>query len=274
MRIAYILISLVVITFSTGCQYGKTMKKGTNEDKLELARKLYDKGDFLRSQVLLDQLIGKFQRGGQAEEVYFMYAYTYYGTNDYVMAAYHFNNFVERYPMSKKYTEEAAFMVAKCAYQRSMPSELDQSNTKKAIEAVQLFINKYPQSVLVAEGNNLIDELRARLHEKVFNQALMYYKMESYNSSYTMFKNAVIDYPDLPEKERAEFYIAKSAFLYAQSSVKTAQEERYLNAIDHLDEYLATYPEGEHVREANQLKKKSNAALADLKNKNTTTNLQ
>ena len=150
---------------------------------------------------------------------------------DFLMASYNFKNFAENYPRSE-HAVEAAFMSAKCEYHQSLPYYLDQTKTKKAIDKIQLFINRYPTSSYVEEGNKLIDELRGKLHKKAYNAAMLYYKMENYKSSFVAFKNAIADYPDIPQKDEMEFLIVKSAYLYAGQSFLSSQKERYETAIE------------------------------------------
>ncbi|MFT5724113.1 MAG: outer membrane protein assembly factor BamD [Bacteroidia bacterium] len=259
-----ILFTLLCFSLSTGCEYQKVLKKGTLEQKLDVSRKYYNKGDYARAQIMLEQLVGKFGRGSNAEEVYFLYAYCHFGMNDYHMAAYHFQNFAERYPQSK-YHEQAAFMIARCEFEKTLVAELDQTNTKKAIEAIQLFINRYPKSESVETGNKLIDDLRSRLHEKAFNTAILYYNMESYLSAYTSFKNAVIDFPDIPEKEKVDFYIVKSAYRYAKQSVTTLQADRYETALEEAQEYLTNYTENKYVKEVTQMRESSETLINSLR---------
>ncbi len=264
MRTPIIFILLIGLSFTTGCEYQKVLKKGTLTEKLDVARKYYNKGDYPRAQILLEQLIGKFGRGSNAEEVYFLYSYCHFGMNDYALASYHFQNFVERYPLST-YHEQAAFMVARCEFESSLVSELDQTNTKKAMEAIQLFINRYPKSSSIQTGNEMIDQLRARLHDKAFRTAMLYYNMESYLSAYTSFKTAIIEYPDIPNKEEVEFYVVKSAFLYAKQSVSKYQEERFSQALEDADEYTASYTKNKFTNEIGQIKKECNDRIQKLK---------
>ncbi len=264
MSFRLILITLLCLGLTTGCEYQKVLKKGTLDQKLETSRKYYNKGDYARAQIMLEQLIGKFPRGTDAEEVYFLFSFTHFGMNDYSLAGYHFQNFAERYPQSK-YHEQAAFMIARCEFEQTLVAELDQTNTKKAIEAIQLFINRYPQSASVATGNELIDQLRSRLHEKAYSTAMLYFNMESYLSAYTSFKNAIIDFPDIPEKDKVDFYIVRSAFLYAKQSVKTEQSSRYETALEEADEFLTNYTNNKYVKDVKQMKADSAELIALLK---------
>jgi len=248
MSFRLILITLLCLGLTTGCEYQKVLKKGTLDQKLETSRKYYNKGDYARAQIMLEQLIGKFPRGTDAEEVYFLFSFTHFGMNDYSLAGYHFQNFAERYE-----------------FEQTLVAELDQTNTKKAIEAIQLFINRYPQSASVATGNELIDQLRSRLHEKAYSTAMLYFNMESYLSAYTSFKNAIIDFPDIPEKDKVDFYIVRSAFLYAKQSVKTEQSSRYETALEEADEFLTNYTNNKYVKDVKQMKADSAELIALLK---------
>ncbi len=222
---------LIAAVLGSGCSYQKLLKNGTPDERLTAAKKYYNKGDYNRALPLLDGLLGTMRKKGEAEEIYYYFSYTHYGMGDFTMAAYNFKNFTENYPRSE-YTEEAAFMAAKCSYHKSLPYYLDPTNTKKAIESIQLFINKYPGSSYVADGNQLIDELRSKLHQKAYSNAKLYYKMGNYKSSYVAFKNAIADYPDLPQMEELEFLVVKSSYLYAKQSFQSIQSERYQVTVD------------------------------------------
>ena len=257
-----IIFSLFLVTLS-GCEYQKVLKKGSLDEKYEAAKKYYKKADYARASIMLEQIVGKFGRTDKGQEVYFLYSYCHYGMNDYALASYHFENYVDRY-QTGKYTEEAAFMIAKCAYAKTLSSELDQTATKKAIESIQIFINRYPGSSYVEKGNELIDQLRSRLHDKAFSTAMLYYNMENYLSAYTSLKNAIIDYPDLPNKEHVEYLIVRSAYLYAKQSVLKAQLNRYEKAVDEADEFLVSHTNSEYQKEVEEIKKKCQTKINGL----------
>ncbi len=72
-----------------------------------------------------------------------MNAQSYYGMKHYYMAGSYFKSFVEQYPFGK-YAEEANFLAAMCDYKISPRAELDQENTRNAIEGFNVFITRYP----------------------------------------------------------------------------------------------------------------------------------
>ncbi|MFT4521909.1 MAG: outer membrane protein assembly factor BamD [Bacteroidia bacterium] len=241
-RFAFHIFLLACATVLSSCAFNKVLKKGTADEKLVAAKKYYAKKDYNRSMPLLDDLIGKHYRGADAEEVYYLYSKTFYGMQDYIMAGYHFKNFTETYPYSK-YVEESAFLSAKCEYHKALPYYLDQGNTRKAIDRIQLFINKFPKSTYVEEGNKLIDDLRLSLHNKAYHMAMLYYNMESYKAAYVSCKNAIIDYPDIPQYTELEYIMVDAAYKYAAQSVVGVQAERFQLAIEEGKDFLKNHTE-------------------------------
>lgn len=247
-----------------GCSYNKVLKDGTPDQKLAAAKKYYNKGDYNRALPLLDALIGVRWSNAQAEENYYYFAYSHYNLGDYVMANYNFNNFVKNYPRSPL-ADECAFMAVKCVYHQTLPYHLDQTTTKLAIDQIQLFIIKHPGSKFINDGNVLIDELRTKLHNKAFDNAMLYYKMANYKSSLVSFKNAVADYPDIPQKEEIEFLAVKSAYLYAKQSFQSSQIERFGIAIEEGNLFLESDNTNESYRkEVKEMIEDSNKEIARI----------
>ena len=59
------------------------------------------------------------------------------------MAGSYFKSFIDQFPFGK-HAEEANFMAAMCDYKIAPRAELDQENTRNAIEGFNIFINRYP----------------------------------------------------------------------------------------------------------------------------------
>lgn len=253
--VKWVIFFAVGIAFS-GCEYQKVLKKGTVEQKYKTAKKYYNKEDYAKALPLLEELVGVYKKPDQAAEIYFYYAYCHYGMGDYLMAGYHFTNLTRQYGRSK-YREEGAYMAARCEFHKSLPYYLDQTNTKKAIERLQLFINNNPGSKFIAECNDLMDILRVKLHKKAFETASMYYHMGQYAAANTAFKNAIIDYPDIDDKEKIAYMIAKTSFIYADKSIKKKQSERFESALVDIDDFLSKYPDSKYAKEVQKMKTKS-----------------
>ena len=123
------------------------------------------------------------------------------------MAAFHFKDYVRRYPRSER-TELAHLMAVKAIYNLSPYYALDQMETNYAIEELNLFISLYPQSKYMDECNGMLDDLRNKLAKKDFEIIKLYFNTEHYrhtDSDNQFLKTLFI----LSVCRRSRFYIVK-----------------------------------------------------------------
>ncbi len=247
------IISVFVVFIITSCsEFQKVLKSSDYNLKYEKAQEYYNNEDYYRAQSLLEELVPIFRGTSKAEKVYYMYAYCLYNQGEHILAGYHFKNFARTYPTSK-HVEECEYMSAYCQYLNSPEPSLDQTYTKKAINALQLFINKYPNSDKVEKCNNLIDELHKKLETKAFNSAMLYYKIGDYKAAITTFKNVLIKFPDTHYREEILFYILKSSYLYAQNSITKKQTKRYKSTITEYYALIDEFPKTTYIKQAEKI---------------------
>ncbi len=265
-RILLLSVSLFLAFSITGCKskFEKLRLSNDTGKKYQEAIKLYNNKDYNKALTLFDALVQKYRGMAEAEDLYYYYAYTNYHLKDYTTARYHFKVFADTYPSSPK-AEECRYMSAYCFYLESPNYSLDQENTLKAIEALQLFINLYPKSDRVAEASRLIADLRGKLETKSYANAKLYLDIGDYQSAVIAFRNSLRDYPDTKYAEEMEYLIIQAQYLYAKNSFVNRQESRYEEVIQLTDEFVEKYPQSQYVKPAQQYKKDSLAAIEDVK---------
>ena len=235
--------SFCLILLLTSCSEYTRIQKGQDVDaKLDLAIKLYNKSEYYKALPLFEELITVFRGTKKAEKTYYYYSYTNYRLGDFETAAYNFENFANTFPSSES-AEECAFMHAYCYYESSPDFSLDQTSTIKAINELQLFTDRYPRSSNVEKCNNLIDQLRGKLELKAYNNAQMYYNMESYKAGITSFKILLHDFPSTNFKEDVLFKIVKASFLLAENSIEEKKSERYNETLLAHAEFISVFPD-------------------------------
>ena len=141
------------------------------------------------------------------------------------MAGYQFESFVSGYPRSEK-VQEAAFLGA-YSYSKLAPVySLDQTDTVKALDKLQAFIDNYPNSEYIAQANEAVKVLSGKLEKKAYENAKGYNTISDYKSALIAFDNFIADFPGTPFKEDALFYKYDSAYQLAINSVPSKMEER------------------------------------------------
>lgn len=269
-----LLISFAVIALAVaGCksQFEKIRASNDVGKKYQEALRLYNKKNYSKALILLEDLSQKYRGRTEAEELNYYYALTLYKLRDYTTARYQFKNFADTYPTSK-YAEECRYMSAYCYYLESPRYSLDQENTYKAIDALQLFINFYPQSERAAEATKYIGILRTKLEDKAYANAKMYYELggvganaTNYRAAVIALKNAQVDFPDIKYAEEMDLLIIKSQKAYAENSIEERQEDRFNEAISYADEFAEAHPQSKFTEEAKQLKQESEEAIVRAK---------
>lgn len=257
-------ICILLALGSCKSKFEKLKASNDNAKKYQEAMKYYNKKEYSKALDLFDDLSQRYRGRDGAEDLFYYYAYTNYKMKDYTSARYHFKNFADTYPSNSR-AEECRFMAAYCYYLDSPIYSLDQENTTKAIEALQLFINLYPKSERVAEAGKLIQNLRDKLEEKAYANAKLYLTISDYQSAVIAFGNALRDYPDTKYAEEMEYLTVKAQYKYAQNSMEFHQEERYGQAVGFADQFLEKYPQSKYARDAKSLKKDSEYGIERAK---------
>lgn len=262
-----VFVGLLAILVFSACksEFEKIRTSGDPALVLQKANAYYEEEEYQKAQTLYELVMASYRGKAEAEDIYFNYAYTYYYLRQYLLAAYYFKNFATTYGGSSK-RQDAEFMAAYSNYQMSPSFRLDQTYTLKAIEEFQAFINAYPNNPRVEECNNLIDEMRAKLERKAYEEGALYFDIRQYQSAVQSFENLLKDFPETDRADQVRYMIIKSSFLMAENSFVDKQKERYQETASLAEEFLERYEESEHQKEVSTILKNSQRKLNQLDN--------
>lgn len=269
--IAYWLV--LVLLVSSCSKFRKIQKSDDWEVKYRAALEYYNNEDYYKASVLFEEILPILRGRPEAEDVQYYFAYSYYYQKQYILSAHYFKTFINIYSRSER-AEEAMYMHAYSLYLDSPSHELDQTNTHEAINAMQTFLNRYPQSEFNDEANRIIDELQKKLEVKAFENAKHYYKLEKYNGGDALkaaliaFDNFQKDYPDSELNEEISYLSVECAYKLARKSVRSKMEERLLNTIDHYQYFIDNYPRSKFVKDAEDIYIDTLDELEKLRNNN------
>lgn len=259
-----ILLVIILVAGSCKSKFEKLKASNDNAKKYQAALALYNKKKYSKALELFETLVQRYRGQAQAEDLYYYYAYANYNLKDYTSARYHFKTFSDTYPQSLR-AEECRFMEAYCYYLDSPIYSLDQENTTKAIETLQLFINLYPKSERVAEAGKLIQNLRDKLEKKSYENSKLYLTIGDYNAAVMAFGNTLRDYPDTKYAEEIDFLTIKAQYLYADHSRPYVQVDRFSQVISYEQQFAEKYPTSKYLHDAQAYKKDSEAGIVTAK---------
>lgn len=258
-----VFFALTIVLLTSCDNVNKLLKSNDSEAKYQAAVKYYDAAQYTQAIQLFENLFVQYHGKEHAEDIAWRYSMALYKTKDYLTAGYQFRNFFKRYPYSQ-YAEEALFLSAMCKYNESPEYNLDQQQTKEAIQAFESYLDRFPQSTHVPEINQYLDELRGKLMRKDYEIAYGYYETEQYHAAYVSMARFIGEYPDSPYRERAMFYMLASGYEYGIGSTEEKKKERLERVISDFDRFATLFKDSKYIREAQQIYTKTRAALAKM----------
>lgn len=247
----YISVLLIAVAAFSSCnnELRRIEKSNNFEKKLAYADKMYQKKKYNTALTLYSDLMQVYKGTDKFEGLYYNMAYCSYYLKDYVQAAFNFKNYLDLFPNSPR-AVEVDYMQAYCYYKQSPKVSLDQTNTMKAIAAMQTFINNYPSAPKVAEANLVIELCRRKLEKKEFNAAELYYNLGYYKAAGIAFKGLMRNYPDSDKSDSYKMMAIRAYYQYAKNSVVDKQKERYETVLSEYLDFQDHYPNSKLKEEA------------------------
>jgi outer membrane assembly lipoprotein YfiO len=260
MRFRLHIVLIILVLLSSCGEYEKLLKSTDFDLKKSKAKEYFDKGEYVKTTELLAQILPRFRATDEAEDLNWMNAQAYFGMKDYIMAGSYFKTFIDQFPFGK-HAEEANYMAALCDYNISARPELDQENTKNAIEGFNIFLNKYPNSSKAEDCKKRIKDLQDKLVEKSYLNAKLYYDMKQYKAAVVALTNSLKENAESKYREQMMYLKLNSLFLYAEFSLEIKQKERYQATLDDYYSFMEEFPKSTYAKDVNGIYQKTNKYL-------------
>lgn len=262
MKLKCIFFSLLLTALASCGEYNKILKSTDTIVKYEAAKKYFDQGKYSRTVALLEEVIPLLRGTSHAEESLYLQAQANYELKDYIAASEYFKTYYTSFPRGAR-AEEARYYSAYALYLDSPDPRLDQSDTYKALQQLQDFLEYYPQSIKKEEVQRVLFELQEKLAYKELLSIRLYYRLGDYTlytypganylSCVITAQNAMRTYPFSKYREEYMYYIFKSKYEMAVQSVEEKKEFRYRDVVDEYYSYTNDYPEGKYLKEITKL---------------------
>lgn len=258
-----IIIPVLCSILLAGCgEYNKVLKSTDANYKFEYAKKAFEERKYVQAATLLEDVVKVFKGTDKAEESLYLLGLCHYENKDYQSASTYFQTYYTHYPKGK-YAELAHYYAGYGCYLDSPEPQLDQSDTYKAIDELQKFLDLYPKSDKASIAQNAIFELQDKLVQKEIDNAQLYYNLgnylgNNYESAVIVATNALKNYPYTKHKEQLQMIVLKAKFQEAYHSVDEKKMERFRDVVDEYYSFINDYPDGKNREEADNIFKIAN----------------
>jgi len=245
-----------VIFSSCAAEFNRVYKSTDNNYKYEYAKELFARGKYSQAENILIELVTYMKGSDNGEECLYMLAMSQFANRDYDNSSETFKKYCTSYPKGL-FAERAYFYQALSLYEGTPEPRLDQSLTISAVNAMQQFIDLYPESGLRGEAQQKLIELQDKLVMKELLSARLYYKLggyfincigggSNYEACIITSQNAMKTYPYNNHREDFSLLIMKSKFELAEQSVEHLKMERYHDAEDECYGFINEYPDSKN----------------------------
>ena len=216
------------------------------------ALKYYDNRQWLSAAGLFEELYPLSLGTPRADTILFLFAHSYYMNGDYNMAAFHFRDYVRRYPNSDR-SEDAFYYCISAIYKTSPDYYLDQTNTHYAIEQINAYLQAYPENKHIEECNEMLDDLRLKLARKDLEVMKLYYNTDHYEACQISAKNFFNEYSYSPLMPEAVYYLVLNNYEYAKRSTERKKQERLKACLDACEKMSVNYPDSKYIKETEKI---------------------
>lgn len=248
----FLAISCGVILF-TACGSGGRIAYDSPQEAFGKGRALYEEGKYDQA-VTYFQGVFSFGRTHQwAADAQLYLARAYRENDEHLLAANEYERFTKIYRADPRIAQ-VNFEWAETYFMMSPAPALDQSDTKRAIQEFQLFMERFPNDPLVEQAQEKIVELRTKLAEKQFATGRLYERRELFEAAALSYE-AVFDlYPDTPWAQPALVRAMDMYIAFSDQSIRSRQAERLQAAIKNYDRLIQIFDDpGEYHKEAEAL---------------------
>ncbi len=256
-------VVLVALVFTAGCSGSGRIRHSSPQGAFEKGLEAYESEDYERA-VEYFRAVFSYGRGNEwAADAQLYLARAYRADERYALAATEYQRFVRLYSSDPR-VPQARFGRALTFYARSPMYQLDQTYTHQALDAFQLFIDRYPTHERVPEAEAYIEELQEKLAHKQYHAAQLYEQRELWEAAALSYEMVFDQYPQTVWADDALFGAIRTYIEFAERSIRAKQEERYEQAIDNYRLLTQIFPESPLLQEAEALYQEARARLAAL----------
>ncbi|TAE74165.1 MAG: outer membrane protein assembly factor BamD [Bacteroidetes bacterium] len=255
---------LLIIVCVSSCRFSKIRKSTDLKVKYDAAMRYYDKRDYYKSGLLLEEIIPLITGQKEQEVAQFRYAYCHFNQKQYDLSSYYFDKFYNSFRGSK-WAEEARFMVVKSLVESSPNHNLDQKSTADAINSAQSFLNNFGNSTYYEQTSAMMKEMRQKLEKKGFENAKLYHRIGYHRAAVVAFSNFQKSFPDSDYNEDVAYLRIESQYDYALQSIETKKIDRLKDVIEFYEVFVTTYPKSKYTKSAQNMHKKAINTLQENK---------
>lgn len=233
-----LLIVLFVLLTLAGCSRNSVRRAMPVDRRMEIANQLYEAGKYRRAIDHYEQVV--FERSSVHTPVaQFRLAESYFNLARYEDAVFEYRELIRLFPDFRE-INAAYFRIGEAFFNQSRNPHYSQTETVAAIDAFNVFLDRFPFDARRAQALQYIQDAQYKLLEKKYYNGYIYYKLYDYSAS-LLYLDEIIELGNRNSLDRMSRYYAARIYI---------EREDQENARPMMETLNQFYPDS---REANRI---------------------
>ncbi len=250
MKISILIFTSAISLLISACGSGKNDELKPVEVRYEKGKEYYDEGKYDKAIEELKFVTFNAPGSEIGDDAQYYLAESHFELKEYVLAISEYERLSRVHPESP-FLEEGEYKRALCFDIQSPASHHDQTNTLKALDAYQEYIENWPQSENKLLAESRLDLLRFKLAKKQFDNGKQYEKLGECESAAIYMRQLLEKYYDSEFAAEARWRLAKCEIKLKNWNV----------ALDLLSDILRRNEDAEFVEKAKKAIRKVKAKV-------------
>ena len=227
-------IVVAALALVTGCGGAVLPQIHDEGGRLELARRLYAKGDA----TLAIEVLGPYSTSGSGsadvDQAVYLLGLCHLQLKDFPGAQADFERIARDYPESDS-AASASFRIGEALWGQSRSPDFDQEFTLKALDQWMAFRRDHADHWLAEAATRRIAEARTRLATKLFRTGDLYVKLKEYEAARRYFLDVLNEYSESP-------VYGDALIGWAVASARLGERDTALSTLRNLEHEFAGRP--------------------------------
>jgi outer membrane protein assembly factor BamD len=157
--------------------------------------KAFEKKRCLEAQEHFQHLVSNFPGFSRVADAQYYLAESYFCSRDWVNAAFEYQRLTDAYP-SSPWADEAQFKVGESYFMQLRRPELDQKETYEALNHFRRFVEDHPDSPLIEQATERIEQCRHRLAHKQYLSGRLYHRQGYLEAARLTYQELLRTFPE------------------------------------------------------------------------------
>jgi outer membrane protein assembly factor BamD len=206
---------IAIAALSAGC--GSKNKKAAVTGGAEADKYLFDQGQaalkkksWLKGREYFRMIVENYPQSRYRPEAKLGLGDTYLGESSVeslILGANEYREFLTFFPTHEK-ADYAQYQLARTHHRQMLQAQRDQTQTREAILEYEVFIERFPDSLLIADGRKGLQECRDRLSDADYHVGFFYYRARWYPGALSRFRAVLKENPTYTYRDALYYYLA------------------------------------------------------------------